>query len=144
MISELRNKQGYRELSVKINDLIVKAGVVSGLGNAREILDAIKEGKSDLHFLEIMSCPGGCINGGGPGQNLLIRKAVKKRMNALYTIDRKEALNLSHRNSSVNELYSKFLENPGSHKAHELLHTTYHKKNRSDLGRILWKNLTEK
>ena len=130
VISELRNKQGYRELSVKINDLIVKAGVVSGLGNAREILDAIKEGKSDLHFLEIMSCPGGCINGGGQPKSL-DKEAVKKRMNALYTIDRKEALNLSHRNSSVNELYSKFLENPGSHKAHELLHTTYHK--RTDL-----------
>ena len=130
IISELRNKQGYRELSVKINDLTIKAAVVSGLGNARVVLDKIKEGKSDLHFLEIMSCPGGCINGGGQPKSI-DKEAVKKRMKALYTIDSTEALNLSHRNSSVNDLYSRFLEKPGSHKAHELLHTTYHK--RTDL-----------
>lgn len=130
VISELRDKQGYRELSVKINDLTVKAGVVSGLGNAREILDKIKEGTSDLQFLEIMSCPGGCINGGGQPKSI-DKSAIKKRMKALYTIDSKEALNLSHRNCSINDLYEKFLENPGSHKAHELLHTTYQK--RTDL-----------
>lgn len=130
VISELRNEQGYRELSVKINDLTVKAGVVSGLGNARVILDKIKEGISDLQFLEIMSCPGGCINGGGQPKSI-DKEAVKKRMKALYTIDSTEALNLSHRNCSVNDLYDKFLKNPGSHKAHELLHTTYHK--RTDL-----------
>ena len=67
VITELRDKEGFREITLDINGLVVKAAVVSGLGNARIVLDKIRNNESDLHFLEIMSCPGGCINGGGHG-----------------------------------------------------------------------------
>ena len=130
VITKLRDKQDYRELEVDINELKVKAAVVSGLGNAMKILDKIKTKESDLHFLEIMSCPGGCINGGGQPKSI-DKDAVIKRMKALYEIDKNESLNVCHKNESIIELYDKFLKNPGSHKAHGLLHTTYHK--RTDL-----------
>jgi len=130
VITELRNKQGYREILVQINDLEVKAAVVSGLGNARKILDKIKTGESDLHFLEIMSCPGGCINGGGQ-PDAIDKAAITKRMKALYAIDKSESLNVCHKNGAIIELYDNFLKKPGSHIAHDLLHTTYQK--RTDL-----------
>ena len=130
VITELRNKEGYREISININGLEVKAAVVSGLGNARVILDKIRSKESGLHFLEIMSCPGGCINGGGQPKSI-DKEAVKKRMCALYSIDESAGLRVSHKNSAVLELYEKFLGKPGSHKCHELLHTTYQK--RTDL-----------
>jgi len=84
----------------------------------------------DLHFLEIMSCPGGCINGGGQPR-AIDKEAVKKRLASLYSIDSTAEIRVSHKNSSVMDLYEKFLGKPGSHKAHELLHTTYQK--RTDL-----------
>lgn len=127
VISALRDKQDYRELEVDINGLKVKAAVVSGLGNAREILDKIKANDTDLHFLEIMSCPGGCINGGGQPR-AIDKDAIRKRMKALYTIDESESLNVSHKNTAIIELYDEFLKKPGSHTAHELLHTTYQKR----------------
>ena len=130
VITELRDKEGFREITLDINGLVVKAAVVSGLGNARIVLDKIRNNESDLHFLEIMSCPGGCINGGGQPR-ALDREGVKKRMQALYNIDEKECTRVSHKNSAVMELYENFLGKPGSHKAHELLHTTYQK--RTDL-----------
>ena len=127
VIQELRNKEGYREVSININGLEVKAAVVSGLGNARVILDKIRSKESGLHFLEIMSCPGGCINGGGQPKSI-DKDAVLKRMCALYSIDEKAGLRVSHKNCAVQELYEKFLGKPGSHKCHELLHTTYQKR----------------
>lgn len=127
VITALRDKQDYRELEVDIKGLKVKAAVVSGLGNAREILDKIKAKESDLHFLEIMSCPGGCINGGGQPR-AIDKDAIRKRMKALYTIDKNESLNVSHKNSAIVEIYKEFLKKPGSHTAHELLHTTYQKR----------------
>lgn len=130
VISELRDKENYREITVDINGLKVKAAVVSGLGNARLVLDKMMKKECDLHFLEIMSCPGGCINGGGQPR-AIDKEAVKKRMAALYSIDSSAEIRVSHKNSSVMGLYENFLGKPGSHKAHELLHTTYQK--RTDL-----------
>lgn len=130
VISELRDNENYREITVDINGLKVKAAVVSGLGNAKLVLDKMMKKECDLHFLEIMSCPGGCINGGGQPR-ALDKEAVKKRMAALYSIDSSAEIRVSHKNSEVMELYEKFLGKPGSHKAHELLHTTYQK--RTDL-----------
>lgn len=127
VISALRDKEGYRELAVDINGLVVKAAVVSGLGNARLVLDKILKKECDLHFLEIMSCPGGCINGGGQPR-AVDKSAVQKRMQSLYNIDKLAEIRVSHKNSAVNDLYDKFLGKPGSHKAHELLHTTYQKR----------------
>jgi len=106
----------------------VGVAVVSGLANARKILDEVKEGRNDIHFIEVMTCPGGCINGGGQPIGTE-PQAVTKRMQTLYKIDRTEELRVSHKNSEIQRLYKEFLGEPNSHKAHELLHTHYEKRN---------------
>ena len=126
-IQDLRGMKGSKELRVKAGDVEVGAAVVSSLGQARKLLDELKAGRKDLHFIEVMTCPGGCINGGGQpiGANL---ESVKARMAALYQIDREDTLRVSHRNSQVQRLYTEFLGKPLGHKSHELLHTTYQKR----------------
>jgi iron-only hydrogenase group A len=127
-IQALRGIKGSKEVHVKIGDLEVGAAVVSGLGNARKLLDEIRAGRKDLHFIEVMTCPGGCINGGGQplGADL---EAVKARMQALYQIDRDAPVRVSHKNESVLRLYQEFLGAPLGEKSHHLLHTHYHKRN---------------
>ena len=126
-IEDLRGLDGCKELRVKIGDLEVGAAVVSSLGQARKLLDEIKAGRKDLHFIEVMTCPGGCINGGGQplGANL---GAVRSRMKSLYQIDRDAPLRVSHKNRHVQRLYEEFLGQPLGHKSHELLHTHYAKR----------------
>ena len=114
---------GIKEASVKINGTEVNIAISHGLKNAREVLEAIKNGR-DYDFVEFMSCPGGCIGGGGQpisreGNNL------EERMNALYEIDQNKERRKSHENPQVEELYQKYLEEPGSSIAHKLLHTEY-------------------
>ena len=101
--------------------------VASGLGNARKLLEDVKAGKEELHFIEIMTCPGGCIAGGGQpiGTNT---DAVKKRLAALYSIDKTERIRTSHENPHVQRLYREFLGKPLSEKSHTLLHTHYQKR----------------
>jgi len=124
-VKAVRGLQGVKEAKVKVGDLEVGVAVVSGLGNARKMLDEIKAGRSDLHFIEVMTCPGGCINGGG--QPLTADpEAVRSRMQALYTIDRDEPLRVSHNNVAVKRLYDEFLGKPLGEKSHHLLHTHYH------------------
>jgi len=123
----LRGLEGVKKASVKVNDLEVKVAVVSGLGNARKMLDAIKEGKEVIHFMEVMTCPGGCINGGGQPIDL-DKVAVKKRMQKLYQIDAEEKLRLCHENPSIKRIYDEYLGKPLGHKSHELLHTHYTKR----------------
>ena len=112
----------------------VKVAAVSGLKNSVVILDKIKNGTADYHFIEIMCCPGGCINGGGqPLQSADIRNFSdlnKLRAETLYKEDRSLSLRKSHENPAIKELYKDFLGEPGSHKAHEILHTSYKKRNR--------------
>jgi iron only hydrogenase large subunit-like protein len=110
---------------VTVDGLEVGAAVVSGLGNARRILDQIREGRKDLHFVEVMTCPGGCINGGGQplGMDML---GVAARMKALYRIDAEETLRTSHSNPWVKRLYDEFLGRPLGEQSHHLLHTHYH------------------
>ena len=126
-IQELRGMKGSKELRVKIGDLEVGAAVVSSLGQAKKLMAEIKAGRSDIQFIEVMTCPGGCINGGGQpiGADL---EAIKSRMNALYQIDRDERLRVSHKNEWVQRLYTEFLGKPLGHKSHELLHTHYHQR----------------
>jgi NADH-quinone oxidoreductase subunit G/NADP-reducing hydrogenase subunit HndD len=126
-IQDLRGMKGSKELRVKVGEVEVGAAVVSSLGQARKLMDEIKAGRSDLHFVEVMTCPGGCINGGGQpiGAN---PESVKARMAALYQIDKEDTLRVSHRNSQVQRLYSEFLGEPLGHHSHELLHTTYQKR----------------
>jgi len=116
-----------KEARVRIGDLELGVAVVSGLGNARRLLEEIRAGRSDLHFIEVMTCPGGCVGGGGQpiGADL---EAVAGRMKALYLIDRDEPVRVSHRNEQVQRLYREFLGKPLSDKAHHLLHTHYVKR----------------
>ena len=101
-------------------------------------MEEIKAGKADYHFVEIMSCPGGCINGGGqPIKSSKIRSEVdvrKLRADALYDIDEKSTIRKSHENPVVNKIYKEFLDGEyGSHKAHKLFHTTYKTRNKYDI-----------
>jgi len=100
---------------------------VSSLGHARALLEQLRSGRNDLHFVEVMTCPGGCINGGGQPRGTS-PEAVRARMQALYTIDRDAALRSSHQNSAVQRLYGEFLEKPLSQRSHDLLHTHYEKR----------------
>jgi NADP-reducing hydrogenase subunit HndD len=136
--SEVRgNDAGIREASLDINGTTVNVAIASGMKSAKVLLDEIREGKSKYHFIEIMGCPGGCINGGGqpyvkpcflPNEDDDILDTFKaKRANALYSEDERQVVRQSHNNTQVQELYEKFLGEPNSHLAHELLHTTYNK-----------------
>jgi iron only hydrogenase large subunit-like protein len=130
IVPAVRGLKGVKEAFVEINGLTVGVAVASGLGNARTLLEQIKAGRKDLHFIEIMTCPGGCINGGGQplGADL---DAVRARMQALYKIDKQEPLRVSHKNQQVQRLYNEFLGKPLGEKSHHLLHTHYH--DRSDM-----------
>ena len=120
----IRGMKGAKEIRAKIGDLEVGAAVASGLGNARKLLDQIRAGRKDLHFVEIMTCPGGCINGGGQpiGAD---PNAVRARMQALYKIDQTEKVRVSHKNPYITRLYEEFLGRPLGEKSHQLLHTHY-------------------
>jgi iron-only hydrogenase group A len=126
-IEPLRGFAGAKELRVKIGALEVGAAVVSGLANARALLEQVRAGRKDLQFIEVMTCPGGCVNGGGQpiGADT---DAVRARMQALYRIDRDEPLRLSHRNKHVARLYEEFLGKPLGETSHRLLHTHYAKR----------------
>ena len=128
MVEEVRGLKGVKEAKVKIGDLEVGVAVVSGIGNASKLLDEIKAGnRKDLHFIEVMTCPGGCIAGGGQPLSTDM-ESVKARLQALYNIDHSETLRTSHKNKDVQKLYDEFLKEPLGHKSHELLHTHYTKR----------------
>ena len=123
-VRPVRGLDGVKEAKVVVNDLTLGVAVASGLGGARSLLDQVRAGRDDLHFIEVMTCPGGCIAGGGQPYGA-DRAAVRARMRALYKIDRDETLRTSHANPSIKRLYDEFLGEPLSHKSHELLHTRY-------------------
>ena len=126
---EVRGQKGIKRATVKIGEKDVKIVVASGLGNAGTIMEEIKSGKADYQFVEIMACPGGCIMGGGqPIKSAKIRETVdvaKKRSEAMYTIDERSKIRLSHKNPVLQKIYQEYLGEPGGHLAHELLHTHY-------------------
>jgi len=123
-VQAVRGLKGIKEARVQIDGVDLGVAVVSGLDNARQLLEELKKGRSDLHFIEVMTCPGGCIAGGG--QPLMADlDAVRARMQALYDIDRNEPLRTSHSNTAVRRLYDEFLGKPLGPKSHELLHTHY-------------------
>ena len=126
-IQALRGLSGIKETQVTINGLEIGVAVVSGLGNARKLLEEIKAGRKNLHFIEVMTCPGGCVAGGGQpiGTDT---DAVRARMQVLYNIDQRETLRTAHGNGMVQELYDRYLEKPLSEKSHHLLHTHYTKR----------------
>jgi NADH-quinone oxidoreductase subunit G/NADP-reducing hydrogenase subunit HndD len=126
-VTPVRGLDGIKEAKIKAGDLEVGIAVASSLGKARELLEQVKAGRKDLHFIEVMTCPGGCVGGGGQPIGTDIEK-VKARSEALYTLDDKEKLRMSHENPSIKRLYDEYLEKPLSEKSHHLLHTHYVKR----------------
>ena len=134
----VRGMDGIKRAEVDMNGTKVKVVVASGLKNAQTIMEEIKSGKADYQFVEIMACPGGCIMGGGqPIRTSKERSTIDirgKRAAALYSIDEKSIIRKSHENPVVKKIYEEYLGEPGGHKAHELLHTTYVKREKYNLG----------
>ncbi len=125
----VRGEQGIKRAEVDMNGKKVKVVVASGLKNAQTIMEEIKSGKADYQFVEIMACPGGCVMGGGqPIRSSKERATIdirSKRANCLYSIDEKSTIRKSHENPVLKKIYEEYLGEPGGHKAHELLHTSY-------------------
>lgn len=126
---EVRGTEGIKEATYNVAGIDVKVAVASGLRNAAAVLDKVKSGEADYQFIEIMCCPGGCVNGGGqPIQPASVRNFTDlkaERAKALYEEDLNLPLRKSHDSPIIKQVYEEFLEKPGSHKAHEILHTTY-------------------
>ncbi len=127
--TEVRGMEGVKEAEYDVAGKKIKVAVASGTKNAKVLMDQIKAGTSEYLFVEIMGCPGGCINGGGqPIQHAVVHNFVDlkaRRAEALYTADRNNAVRKSHENEAIKTLYTEYLGKPGSHKAHEILHTSY-------------------
>lgn len=125
---ELRGMQGLREATIDFDGLPLKIGIAHGLGNARKLLEDIQSGKSQYHAIEIMSCPGGCIGGGGQPYHHGKVEILRKRQQAIYLEDELKTIRKSHENPYIQKLYAEFLGEPMSAKAHSLLHTKYFNK----------------
>ena len=130
--TDVRGMEDIKEATYDVAGMQVKVAVTSGLSNAAKLLDKVKSGEADYHFIEVMCCPGGCINGGGQPivdghtRNFVDVKGL--RAAALYDDDKNLEYRKSHKNPEIKALYDEYLKEPGSHKAHELLHTTYVKR----------------
>ncbi len=122
--TEVRGLEGIKEASVELNGTVLKVAVAHGLGNARRLMELLRQGKAEYHFIEIMACPGGCIGGGGQPipTNTEIRQ---KRIEGIYAGDRNMPLRKSHENPAIKVLYEEFLGEPLGEMSHELLHTSY-------------------
>lgn len=123
-LTAVRGLQGVKEAAVMVGDLEVKVAVTNSLKNAKSLLEKIKAGDANYHFVEIMCCPGGCIGGGGQPRPTTNDIRIQ-RIEGIYTADEKMIIRKSHKNPAVLKLYEDFLEKPNSHIAHELLHTEY-------------------
>ena len=131
----VRGLQGIKEASVTVAGITLNMAVASGMKNAKLLLEQIKKGESQYHFIEIMGCPSGCVNGGGqpfvkelflPNEDDdIVKTYVQKRAQVLYDLDKGKAVRRSHLNKDVQRLYEEFLGQPGSHTSHHLLHTSY-------------------
>lgn len=130
--TDVRGTDGIKEASYNVAGMDIKVAVASGLGNAKELLEKVQNGEADYHFIEIMGCPGGCVNGGGQPQqpayvhNTTDIKALRAKV--LYDIDAAMPVRKSHENEAIKTLYAEYFGEPGSEKAHHVLHTTYVKR----------------
>lgn len=122
---EVRGMEGLREASVVVGNLTLNIAIANGLGNARELLENIRQGKANYHAIEIMACPGGCIGGGGQPYHHGDLEILKKRAAGIYSIDERKVSRKSHENEAIQTLYKEFLGEPGGELAHKYLHTTY-------------------
>ena len=127
--TEVRGMSGIKEATYEMSGATINVAVASGIGNAKKLLEQIQSGEKFYHFVEIMGCPGGCINGGGqPVQPASVRNFVDlktKRAASLYAEDKGKGLRKSNESPIVQKIYQEFLEKPGSLKAHHILHTSY-------------------
>jgi iron-only hydrogenase group A len=138
-VAPVAGLEGIKEANVKLESLLpewkflegvtLKLAVLHGLSNAHKVMDAIKEGKVDYHFIEVMSCPGGCVGGGGQPR-FTTNEIRNARIAAIYAEDEGKPLRKSHENPAVAQIYREFLGKPLGHKSHELLHTHYEKRSR--------------
>ncbi len=130
--TEVRGTQGIKEATYTVGGLELKVAAVSGIKNAQEVMEKVKAGTCDYQFIEIMACPGGCVNGGGqPIQPASVRNFVDLkglRAQAIYEADKNLPLRKSQDNPAIKMIYDEFFGEPGSHKAHDILHTSYVKK----------------
>lgn len=130
--TDVRGTDGIKEAVYHVADMDVKVAVASGLSNAKVLMDKVRAGEADYHFIEIMCCPGGCVNGGGQPQvhadvrNFQDVRAIRAKV--LYDNDAAKTLRKSHDNPSIKKLYEEYLGEPGSEKAHHILHTSYVKR----------------
>ncbi len=133
--NEVRGVEGVKFAEYTAGGVTVKVAVVSGLANAKALLEKVKAGEVDVQFIEVMACPGGCVNGGGqvivPADVRNFTDIRAERAKALYNLDAKNTVRKSHESEDVKRVYSEFLGEIGGHKAHELLHTTYKASNLS-------------
>jgi NADP-reducing hydrogenase subunit HndD len=117
---------------VKLGDLEVKIAIAHSTGQASKLLDLVKSGEKEYHFIEIMGCSGGCVNGGGQPivcPEIRMTKDIRvERAKALYSEDESKTIRKSHENPMIKKLYDEYLGEPNGHKSHHLLHTTYKKK----------------
>ncbi|SHJ85266.1 NAD(P)-dependent iron-only hydrogenase catalytic subunit [Anaerobranca californiensis DSM 14826] len=127
---ELRGLEGLREATVEVDGMELKIGIAHGLGNARKLLEEIRDGKSKYHAIEIMACPGGCIGGGGQPYHYGNDEVIKARQRAIYQEDERKSVRKSHLNPAVLKMYEEYFGKPYSEKAHKLLHTSYSPKER--------------
>lgn len=129
---DVRGVAGVKEATYNVAGMDVKVAVASGLGNARALLNKVKAGEANYHFIEIMGCPGGCVNGGGQPHVVASFKNANDvreiRAKVLYDYDKANPIRKSHENPSIKKVYEEFFGEPGSHKAHEILHTSYVKR----------------
>ena len=129
---DVRGIAGIKRATYKLGDREIRVAVASGTKNAKQLLNAIRDGKEQYEFVEIMCCPGGCVNGGGqPTQPASVRNNInlrEVRAAVLYTADKKMDLRKSHENSVIKQVYNEYLGKPGSEKAHHILHTSYVKR----------------
>ena len=121
-----------KEATYTVGDVTVRVAVASGTKNARDLLNAVRSGEKQYDFIEVMGCPGGCINGGGqPQVTAEVRNFTDyrtQRAGALYSLDKDAANRKSHQNISLNKMYEDYLGEIGGEKAHHLLHTSYVKR----------------
>ena len=129
---EVRGVDGVKEAVYEIGDQRVRVAAVSGLHNLEELLKKMQAGEAAYDFVEVMACPGGCVNGGGQPQQTAEKRTIidirKKRAESLYRLDAQSSIRRSYENSAIKEIYDTCLDEPGSDKAHRYLHTTYQAK----------------
>jgi iron only hydrogenase large subunit-like protein len=123
-IQELRSAKGRKEYFVKIGDFKLGFAVVNGIGNVESLISEIRKGRTDIHYIEVMACEGGCVGGGGQPIHPE-NDNVKARAKSIYELDEKESVRCAHLNASLLKVYSTFLQNPGSEVSVSHLFTTY-------------------